>query len=44
MSISAFVTDGVNTWLETIQFHFYDLPEAKEEFKRYLDMNNLTEV
>lgn len=34
--VSEFVTDGVNTWLETQKFIFYSKREAKRLFRQHI--------
>jgi hypothetical protein len=39
-SVSEFVTDGVNTWLETQRYLYYSPEEARSLFLEHVKANN----
>jgi len=40
-ALSAFVTDGLDTWLETQRYQGYSLKECRELYRAYMKENGL---
>jgi len=40
-ALSAFVTDGLDTWLETRRYQGYSLKECRELYRAYMKENGL---